>query len=232
VDNNSNGTEGKGLRLLIRTRWPALFRPSELNMAPYRRLALQLHRDLPRSGAPRSVMLVTPTPTSVGARGSANLARCMAEQLAQPVLLGDAGNGDQDGVSKFLGCSETRGFSNLLSEPNGQLQGLVLGTDQKNLAFLPAGALATNSRQASSEAIEGLLQTAQSNYDFTVLCGGAVLDDPLTLSIAPHVGRVMLVVIENETSRKDLEAAQEMLALCDVKDAAILLTTSRSDRWL
>lgn len=229
MGNNSAG--GGGLRLLIRTRWPNLLRPSKLNIGPYRRLALQLHRDLPRTEASRSVLLVTPTPTPVGARGSAQLARCMADQLGRPVLLGDVGPAE-DGVSRFLGCRTRRGLSNALSTPDPQLKDLVLGTDRKNLAFLPSGALDANGRQASSEAIADLVRTAEASYDFTVLSGGAVLDDPLTLSFASHVGYVLLLIIENETREEDLESAQEMLALCDVKNAGILLTTSRSDRWL
>jgi hypothetical protein len=90
--------------------------------------------------------------------------------------------------------------------------------------FLPAGKLEPAPR-ASFADIPGFLNAAKQHYDFTVLCGGAVLTNPGSLAVAPAVGRVLLLAIENVTKIQDLDAARDALHFCKAERVGLVLTS-------
>lgn len=190
-------------------------------LAPYRRLALQLHHSLPRPHSPRSVLLVTPTASTLSAYGSATLACCLGQELRRPVLFVDACINKPD-VSQLLNCTAERGFAELISNPTLRLEDLVLPSTCENVAFLPAGAAAYPSKPPDE--LPAILSRAENQYDFILLAGGSVLGDSMTLALAPYVGCVLLLVIENETMTEALEAAQEVLAFCNPRKIGMVFT--------
>jgi hypothetical protein len=52
-----------------------------------------------------------------------------------------------------------------------------------------------------------------------------VLGDAMTTAIAPRVGCVVLLAVENETRVDDLDAAQDVLAYSKARRVALVLTT-------
>lgn len=190
-------------------------------LAPYRRLALQLHHSLPRPHSPRSVLLLTPTASTLSAYGSATLACCLGQELRRPILFVDACINKPD-VSQLLNCTAERGFSELISNPTLPLEDLVLPSTCEHVSFLPAGATAYPIKPPDE--LPAILGRAENQYDFILLAGGSVLGDSLALALAPHVGCVLLLVIENETMTESLEAAQEVLAFCNPRKIGMVFT--------
>src|SRR5438094_2862878 len=135
MSHNGNGTHnGNGSHRW----WQVWKRRRELDLTAYRRLVLQLHHGLPRSGEnPRSVLIVTPNELGFCANGSITLACCMAEELQRSVLLVDAANEPE--MSRMLGSPVSHGLSDFLSEPTRPLQDLAFPTSQHNAWFLPRG---------------------------------------------------------------------------------------------
>lgn len=222
---NGNGN-GSGSRW-----WQFLRRRSgaDQDTAPYRRLAMQLIHELPPDVGGRSVMLVTPAYSNLCARGSAVLAGCLAEQLDRRVLFVDACPRRPD-ASLLLQSSATRGFSELLADPTLALSELVLPTSNAQVEFLCAG-LPRNSQAAAGQNAETVMRAIAQQYDFAVFCGGPVLTDSATLALAPHVGCVLLLAIENETRLEDLDAAKDALNFCKARRIGLVLTTPVRKEW-
>jgi hypothetical protein len=124
----------------------------------------------------------------------------------------------------MLGCRHKLGFADCLSNAALPLTDLVLCTSHANLSFLPAGKPVAGARPSLDDT-RGFLTAAKQHYDFTVLCGGAVMADPGSLAIAPAVGRVLLLAIENETKIEDLDSARDALHFCKVDRVGLVLTS-------
>jgi shikimate kinase len=73
--------------------------------------------------------------------------------------------------------------------------------------------------------LQNRLAEAQRQFDFVLLSGGSVLEDPAGLALLPNAGSVLLLVLENETRVEDLEAAERALALCKARNVRIVLTS-------
>ena len=203
----------------LRTFWKPR---SVLDLAPYRRLALQLHYDLPRGSSPRSVLLVTPGPSAFLPSASAEIARALAEELQRPVVLVDA-NLSSPALSRSLGCASEQGFADWLGVASRPVDDFALGTSHSDLSFLPAGLPNESPLPASPEVIAAGLRTLEARWDFALLSGGSVLRDAAALAIARHVGCVLMVVEENLTSREEMEAARQALLLCKVEKVGVIL---------
>jgi len=215
--------------------WTSLWRRSrgsEQDLAAYRRLALQLHYDLPRPQSDRSVLLVTPTASALCAHGAATLACCLAEEVSRPVLLMDASPGRPD-VTRMLDCAARPGFVDFLADPELKLDDLIVPTTHDSVFFLPAGTgPGPSSQPVSRDGVGALLEAVGSRYDFVLLSGGSVLDNSMALALAPHVGCVLLLVIEQKTTVEDLDAAQDSLCFCKARKVGLVLTTPiRGGRW-
>ena len=214
---NGNGHSSSWWRsLLSRSHRPAQ------DVTAFRRLALQLHYDLPRENGSRSALLLTPTPCRLSANGALGLAYSLGEELRHPVLLVDACPSRPE-ISGLLSCSDLPGWTNLLQEPERDWQSTVLPTSSECVRFLPAGT-ARNNPPAPDET-QRRLKAAEQQYDFVLLFGGAVLDDLTGLALVPHVACVLLLVSEDETLTEDLRAAQEALALCKARNVRLVLTS-------
>lgn len=218
---NSNGNTGSG------SFWSSLLKPfrrQQLDVAPYRRLALQLHYALPRADSSRSVLVVSPSSSVQAAYASTQLAQTLGEELRQPVLLADASPIAPD-VTHTLGCSANMGFTDCIVDPQRSILPLSFATSDPNVAFLPIGRRASSLDPPTKEQVAPFLRNATDSYGFVILSGGAVLGNPMALALAPHVGSVLLLAIENETKVSDLETAEEALAMCKAAKVALVFTT-------
>lgn len=201
-----------------------LFRqPEPLDLAPYRRLALQLHFDLPRESTRRSVLLVTAGKSDVLVTACAELARCVAEEVQRPIVLVDAAPSTA-ALSKSLSCVSQRGFADWLAESGSAVEEFVLPTSHADLSFLAAGTTQKSTLPPSPELIGPGVRALEERWDFVLLSGGAVLSDTSALAVAPHVGCVLLVVVEDETTMDELEAARKALQVCKVEKIGLVLT--------
>lgn len=225
ANGNGNGNgHGSGSRWWS-SLWSSRNRAAEVqqDFGPYRRLALQLHYELPRGSSSRSVLLVTPTASELCAHGSALLATCMGEELGKPVLFVDACVRRAE-ASHLVECSASRGLVDALADPQAPISDFVLPTTKPNVSFLPAGNIEAG-RVSTPEAMSAFVKAAEEQYDFVVLSGGSVLGDSAPLALAPYVGCVLLLIVENETKIEDLDAAQGTLSYCKARQMGLVLTT-------
>jgi Mrp family chromosome partitioning ATPase len=208
--------------------WQIWKRERDLDLAAYRRLALQLHHGLPRAdNASRSVLIVTPNESRFWAKGCVTLASCMAEELRRPVLLVDAD--DDCEVSRMLGSPASPGLTDFLADPVRPLQELALSTSQQNVWFLSRGTSQGSPCPASPENAHDLLARSCKQWDFVVVAGGPVLRNSFALAMAPYVGRVLLLVIENRTHIEDIDVAQNALEQCRAQNVSLVLTQLGGD---
>jgi len=221
---NGNGNRSNGNRPLYVRWWPSLFRSRQRpdETGPFRRLALQLHYDLADHEQPRSVLLASPVDLNVCAQSAVMLSCCLAEETRKPVLLIDA-NPSSYAASQLMNSTSPTGFSELLANPTTGLERATFPTSRENLSFLPAGSPSPTAVEAVT--IQNVLGQASQKYGFVVLAGGGVLNDSLTRAIAPHVGCVLLVGVENETLIDDLDAAQNALIFGKARRIALVLSS-------
>jgi len=223
MKSNGNGTGGGSAARWWSSLWG---RPHALdhNLEQYRRIALRLHYGLTRPGVPRSALLASPIVSTLSAQSSAALACCLADELRQPILLIDVSPKDP-AASRLLECAARPGFADLLSNPELRLDDMVLPTNRENVSFLSAGSSVALFHTTPPDRLCALLQEVESRYDFVLLSGGAVLNNSVTLALAPHAGCVLLLVIENETLMEDLDAAQDALSFCKARQVGLVLAT-------
>lgn len=193
----------------------------EMDLSAYRRLALQLHYEMPRGEKGRSVLVATARHSHAAAQAGAALARCLADEVQRPVLLIDAAP-RREQLSRILGCGGEQGLTDALADPLHAIADLARPTTHPNVSFLPAGSPAGSPQP---EQLPPLLEKAHRAADFVVLAGAALLEDSLALAFAPLVGRVLLLAVENETMIDDLDAAKESLRHCHAQRVGLVLTT-------
>lgn len=217
------------------SRWRSALRKRsdhvDHDAAAYRRLALQLHLDLSAGDGRRSALLVTPSSSAICAQGSVAVASSLAAQVCRPVLLMDACPESPE-ASRILQSNGNRGFADFLADPKLPWEDLILPTTCENVSFLPAGAVVDRSRAIPPASVKNMLGALEAKYDYVLLAGGSVLHDSTTLALAPHVGCVLLLAIENQTRMEDLDAAQDVLALCNARKVGLVFTKPvRNELW-
>ncbi len=196
---------------------------AKVDQAPYRRLALQLSYDLEAADTPPSLLIVTPTTSSLSPHATLALSRTMADELQKTILLVDAWPRGP-GLSHLLGANDSAGGFTDLVDGGPSLASMVCSTNDPSISLLPAGRVAAPRGIASSANLQGLLEAAQSQADFVLISAGSVLDDPAALALAPWVGAVLLLVIENETRLEDLQVARDVLTARGSRRIGVALT--------
>ncbi|MCG8428772.1 MAG: hypothetical protein MI754_15565 [Chromatiales bacterium] len=196
--------------------------------APYQHLALQLNHEQRRTDDSRALLLVSPDQSvKQAAEAVLEITSSLAKVLCSPVLLIDLCI-EHSVLANMLSVSPGRGLREKLQDQSISLGETVLGTSDPNIYFLPAGL----DRSQFSNGINNkhdvvnigpLLKETKERYAYTVLFGGSILNDPISLAVAPHVGRVLLTVVENKTSIADLKASHKSFQLSRVKNVAHIL---------
>lgn len=195
--------------------------------AQWRRLSQLLHHDLPRETGPRSALLVTPTRTPAGAFASMQLAISMSEQLTRTVVLVDASPSNPE-LTRMLGWNGSEALIDA-GRTAGRFDEVTLPTSRENLLFVPDSVTSEWGKSHPDEGARPFLRETERHCDFLLLFGGSVYDEPLVRPLAPEVGCVLLLVIENLTRKEDLEAARETLEAARARKIALVLSTDVYD---
>jgi Mrp family chromosome partitioning ATPase len=233
---NGNGNGNRNGKSHAARIFSRLFNPRPSPPGPdlsrFRQLAVRLHQDLPRTETPRSVLLTSPSAEATPAHAGPALARALGDHLSRPVLLVDADPGghisENKGVSGSLNCVSAPGFADFLLNPSQGIEPFILTSSRPFVSFLPAGTSEARQKIAGAEGIEALAAAAAAQFDFVVYCAGPLTHDPIALALAPLVGCVLLLAVENRTRLKDLDLAQDTLSSCNARKMGILLTRAES----
>ena len=200
--------------------------PVGADIASYHHLALQLHHEQRREEDSRSVLLASPDSSDVAAQTSLLLAKSLSDVLCSPVLLVDLCVNSSD-LYRQLGCARDVGIREVLAG-SATLDEAVISTSHSNLFYLPPGSDKESfanglNRNFDLISIKPLIEEARKQYDFILFYGGSLLREATTLAVAPHLGRVLLTVVEDESYSSELIACHKSLKLTRVRTVAHLL---------
>ena len=147
-----------------------------------------------------------------------NLALSIAVERDFTVLLIDA-DATQPAVLQRLGLPPTKGLLDVLSDPNLDMQTVLLRTNVERLSLLPAG---TSYEQATellaSKRMSALVDKLASRFPNRIL----VFDAPPLLGstesrvLAAHMGQVVLVIEADRTPQRQVTDALAALESCPV----------------
>ena len=223
-----------------RSRWPRWLRfggrrPGEDRAAQsYRRLAMQLRFEFGESTSGRCILMTTPTPSEHCGRALLELAHLLAHEQRQRVLVIDGRLGRSKGLTDQLQCDGMAGLADALEAGDqGDFDpvSLVVTTAVADLGFLPKGAAGgAPLGLLSAERLGRLLDRLRTAYDYVLVHGPAVLEDPVALAYPSQVDGVLLLVVENESLLADLDASQRALAECKARRVGLVLSAPRR-RW-
>ena len=141
---------------------------------------------------------------------SANLAAVLAS-TGKRVLLIDA-DLRKGHLNQYFGISRTRGLSELIAGTL-PMEEAVRRNVLPQLDFLPTGMLPPNPAELmTSGSFANLLEALSAKYDLVVVDTAPVLAAADTLSVAPHVGTLMLVARAGQTQLGELHESARRLA--------------------
>ena len=161
---------------------------------------------------PRSILVTSALPGEGKSFVSTNLAVSIAQNINEHVLLID-GDIRKPSVHKYLGCDETRGLAEYLTEDRA-LSDVLLKTDIKKLTILPGGRPPHNPAELlSSRKMSQLLEEVKERYSDRYI----IIDSPPpqltaeTGAIARQVDAIIIVVKYGSTPRGIVEELVETL---------------------
>lgn len=161
------------------------------------------------TGVPELLVVTSPR----AAEGKSTTSRVIAQNFARlgmRVLLIDADLRNPS-LHRMLGKDNSKGLTNLLTG-NERLDGVIQGTADSTMAFIPCGPLPPNPAELlGSEQLRAVMEEASSRFDLVVIDGPPILglaDAPLLTNIASGV---LLVVAAHETKRGPARVALRRL---------------------
>jgi len=195
-------------------------RPHSPMTEAYRALRTSLLLSNP--GAPPKVIMVTSAlPQEGKTTTSINCAVVLAQKGVR-VLLIDA-DLRRPSIHKHLGMGLRRGLSDVLTG-NATLDAIVPSTIDPNLFVLPAGTPPMYPAELlASPTMRDTLAQLREQYDHIVI------DTPPTLSVtdavllSPRADAVVLVIRSDQTEKKSLARARDLLAQVGARVAGVLL---------
>ena len=161
------------------------------------------------TGVPELLLVTSPR----AAEGKSTTSRVIAQNFARlgmRVLLIDADLRNPS-LHRMLGRDNSKGLTNLLTG-NERLDGVIQGTVDSTMAFIPCGPLPPNPAELlGSDQLRAVMEEASSRFDLVVIDGPPILglaDAPLLTNIASGV---LLVVAAHETKRGPARVALRRL---------------------
>ena len=149
---------------------------------------------------------------------SINLALSIALERDTTVLLIDA-DATLPAVLERLALLPARGLLDVLSEPDLDVQSVLLRTNVERLSILPAGTLQDNATELlASKRMSTLLEKLEARFPNRVL----VFDAPPLLGstesrvLASHMGQIVLVIEADRTPQRPVNDALAALESCPV----------------
>jgi succinoglycan biosynthesis transport protein ExoP len=217
------GSNSKGLALASSKEAVELItqaRPHSPMTEAYRALRTSLLLSNP--GAPPKVIMVTSAlPQEGKTTTSINCAVVLAQKGVR-VLLIDA-DLRRPSIHKHLGMGLRSGLSDVLTG-NATLDAIVPSTIDPNLFVLPAGTPPMYPAELlASPTMRDILDQLRELYDHIVI------DTPPTLSVtdavllSPRADAVVLVIRSDQTEKKSLSRARDLLAQVGARVAGVLL---------
>lgn len=147
-----------------------------------------------------------------------NLALSIAMERDTTVLLIDA-DATRPAVMERLGLPPARGLLDILSEPDVDIQTVLLHTNVERLSILPAGTLQENATELlASRTMSTLVERLAARFPNRIL----VFDAPPLLGstesrvLAAHMGQIVLVIEADRTPQRDVVDALVTLESCPV----------------
>lgn len=169
-----------------------------------------------RPGNAHMIMITSPHPGDGKTFTALNLAVSIAAERDLQVLLIDA-NIRSRGLSKVLGIVDRPGLTDLLAQANPTGETVTLRTDIPGFAIIPAGSPTTGTAEMfASQAMTRLVHAFSESDKNRVV----IFDAPPALSaseagvLAGHVGQVVMVAKANDTSRRAVADALDMVNAC------------------
>ena len=161
---------------------------------------------------PRSILVTSALPGEGKSFVATNLAVSIAQNINEHVLLVD-GDIRKPSVHKYLGCVETKGLAEYLTEDRA-LSDVLVKTDIKKLTILPGGRPPHNPAELlSSRKMSQLLEEVKERYSDRYI----IIDSPPpqltaeTGAIARQVDAIIIVVKYGSTPREVVEELVETL---------------------
>ena len=149
---------------------------------------------------------------------SINLALSIALERDITVLLIDA-DATRPAILERLALSPAKGLLDVLSQPDLDVQTVLLRTNVERLSILPAGTLQENATELlASERMSTLVEKLEARFPNRVL----VFDAPPLLGstesrvLAAHMGQIVLVIEADRTPQRQVNDALVTLESCPV----------------
>lgn len=180
-----------------------------------------------RSGAARRVLLSSPHEGEGKTFCAANLAISLSAERDIEVVLIDA-DVMNPSITRAFGIEEGLGFMDALADPSQNPEELAIATDIDGLFIMPAGSLsARDTEYLASSRTHDVLERLTRGATNRIL----IFDTPPALGASPaaelaaYVGQALLVVRADETSRAEIDDAQQLLSACP--DLKLLLNAAK-----
>ena len=189
----------------------------------YRQLAAKLEFDLANGVPGHCLLLTAPRASSVTIEAMLELGWELAENLGHRVLLLDGSFSDA-GVGAAAGCGRDPGLADVLFDSPERLVSLARPTSHERVFVLPGGGTPRGGSSALKAAdLRGLLHRAYPRFDYVLIQGPPLMEDPRGLLFLPVADRVLLLAQEGQTSMEDLEASRRKLAPCQPGQLGLVL---------
>ena len=169
--------------------------------------------DADRAGTSRIAMVTSSQPREGKTFTAINLALSIAAERDRHVLLIDV-DFSHPAVFNLLGLKRTRGFLDVLRDPDLDLGDVIWCTNVEHLSLIDAGRSSVNASEfLSSERMQRLVTEIANRYEDRII----IFDTPPMLAtsqasiLSHHVGQILLVVEAGKTSQRAVKAALDLI---------------------
>jgi uncharacterized protein involved in exopolysaccharide biosynthesis len=191
---------------------------------PRNALAVRALRNALREGGEKSVIVMSTKDNEGGAASALDLALA-ASVSGERVLLIDA---DLHGraLSKLAGSASKRGIYEVVHNQMRLCEAIQVDA-KSGLSLLTVSSASIGlNKPLTREQLGSLLVAANSDFDFIVLSGAAVLDDPDVVGLGALVDNIVLVAQAGVSRRDEVQTAMRLLKPLQRKVRGAVLTAS------
>ena len=185
--------------------------PDAPQLDSYKVLRTKIHQITQEKGW-NSVMITSPYAGEGKTLTSINLALTFSKAYNQTVLLVDSDLRNQN-VHRVLGFRSRYGLIDYLMD-NKPLQELIIWPGIEKLTLISGGQTIHNSAELlGSDRMKSLVQELKSRYQdrYVIFDVAPILLGADALALAPWVDSIVMVVVQGQTSMRDINKALELL---------------------
>jgi capsular exopolysaccharide synthesis family protein len=192
----------------------------------YERIQVWITNRSPEAPPIQAVMVASCQRGSGATTTAGGLAGTLAKPPTAKVLIVDA-NLRTPSLDLLFDARQRRGFSELLSNGDGDGGDFVQPTTRPNLFVLTAGGSSGPLEIFSPAALSRLVTRLKSRFDFIVFDTSPLLEFPDAYALAPHVDAVLMVVEADGTLVDDARRVMRQLERSGARAAGIILNRRR-----